>query len=430
MTDDVNNDEYQLTWSMTPDDQRPTQYGESYSIPSPAQTDGVPDTMPDGSSPPRRRKAWQWLAIAALLAALLGCAGCALVAYLTARSRPDVVVEESVEQEPKYEVEPIPEALLNSRIVKVEGPEFTPATVTFSFNGIEHSITAQVENGVYYGAINIERMMYTDHTTTDELIIREYYWWLTMDAAMEEAVESVAAQLRAIRDEQGLDVASYAELFVKYVQSFPYDQARADAVLADEEPGEGDPRMPVQTLVDGTGDCDELSMLAAAILIHEDYGAAYFLFEEELHLALGIKSEGPGFYRSYFEYVEMTNPAYISEVPSEIGDDIALSSTPMILHIENGHLRYPQSAVDEVAYIIRARDTALEAAENKRYFIENTPLTQEEFDYHVALYDVCFVALNSFHSVVDEAGEPIADSPFMDRAIALQWLASNYWWGP
>jgi hypothetical protein len=312
-------------------------------------------------------------------------------------------------------------------IVLIEGAEFIPGVVDFSFNGIGYSIAPKTADGVYYGAIEMNRSIIGSASLTETELYRDYYHRLTFDSAMDEAIDYVVDQLRMIKADQELDDTAYAELIVKYVQSIPYDYERA-AQIDVEETLPGDPRMPVQVLVDGTGDCDEKVMLAAALLNHEGYDTSLFLYRQERHMALGLAGTGSGHMDTGYEFVELTSPIYISEIPHEIAGGVKLVSKPEVLKFEGGTLWYPQSAVDEIAYIILARDSALAAADPKRAYIESTPMTQEQFDYEVSLYDACYVAFNSLRVTVDEEGNPNNEMPFKDRLIALQWLAHNYWW--
>jgi len=349
--------------------------------------------------------------------------GYAVVNYVLSGGFPDAVVDSIKQQVVVEEPEPEP-----TGIVRIAGPAFTPATVEFSFNDVWYAITPQVDNDLYWGAYEMKRQLFADPELSEQEHYEDFYNRLTFDPEMDDAIDYVLSQLRPIRDGQGLDGAGYAELIIKYVQSVPYDYVRLEDHQAGIESGKGDPRMPVQTLVDGTGDCDELAVLAAALLAREGYGTALFIFEEEEHAALGLKTEGLGYQASGYEFVEMTNFAYVSEIPADIAGDVEITSTPMILKMGSGSGLYPQSALDEISYIIRARDTALNAAEAKKAYVESTPMSQAQFDIEVALYDACFIAHNSLQATINEDGTSHAENPFKDRIAALQWLAINYWW--
>jgi len=313
-------------------------------------------------------------------------------------------------------------------IVPVEGPAFVPVTVTFSFNGGTYSIAPEVANGIYYGAVNVRRTISMRDALTKQEQYQEYYRRLTFDPEMDAALTSVLIPLRAIRDAQGYDDSAYAELIVKYVQSIPYDTTRL-ATATSEETIDGDPRMPVQVLVEGTADCDEKVMLAAALLGKEGFSTAALLYVDEQHMSLGLMSDRVGYRNTGYEFVETTSPAYISEIPDEFVGGVQLVSEPMVLVLSEGPTRFSGVALDQIAHIIGARDSALAAAAQKRAYVESTPMSPADFEWHVVQYDACFIAYNRLRKTVDpETGLPRDEYAFMDRIEAINWLAQNNWW--
>jgi Predicted periplasmic protein len=103
---------------------------------------------------------------------------------------------------------------------------------------------------------------------------------------------------------------------IAFVQSLPYT---SDSVTTgyDEYP-----RYPIETLVDGGGDCEDSSILAAALLSEMGYGTV--LIGLPNHMALGIKSSehiSDAYYEydgSRYYYVETTNSGYeFGVIPAE-----------------------------------------------------------------------------------------------------------------
>jgi len=82
------------------------------------------------------------------------------------------------------------------------------------------------------------------------------------------------------------------------------------------------PRYPVETLVDGGGDCEDSSILAAALLSEMGYGTILIVLPG--HMALGIKGSD-NIFGAYYEYngdryyyVETTSSGFgVGEIPSE-----------------------------------------------------------------------------------------------------------------
>lgn len=310
-------------------------------------------------------------------------------------------------------------------IEPVAGKSFKEPTIRFTFEGRACEITPQVKNEIYYGAVAVPRTIQILPGVNSQDAHEDLYQRLTTDAAMKPALRSVVAQLRLIKDEENLSDSAYAELIAKYVQSIPYDMNRAELARA-QQSVQGDPRMPVQVLVDGTGDCDEKVMLAAALYGYEGYETVALSFEPEQHMSLGIKSEGSGYLGSGYEFVETTSPSYISEVPKTFVGGITLQSEPFVYSLSKGERAYSRKAVRDIEYIVAARDSALDAASAKKSYIESTPMDKAEFNRHKAQYEACFTAYNTLQATVREDGTSPKD--FKDRRQALRWLDNNCWW--
>ena len=223
-------------------------------------------------------------------------------------------------------------------LVPTDGEEVSAATIDFEFMGKTHSIRPQVNYRVYHGAVALDRdRLWRDlwpRVRPDEIqLLVDYYNFLTLEPQMNHAIESVVEQLRAIRDERNLSNCEYIELIVRYVQSIPYCHVhgspnRPDWVL-------GCPRMPIQVLVDGTGDCDETSMLLAALLYREGHEVSLLFFEDENHVAVGLSVEGDGFKNTGYVLIETIIVIPISEVPEELAGGVIIESIPFVLTIGN-----------------------------------------------------------------------------------------------
>ena len=76
-------------------------------------------------------------------------------------------------------------------------------------------------------------------------------------------------------------------LMTVFVQSLPYNTK--SGVL------DSPPRFPVETFVDGTGNCEDKSVLLPGLLSREGYDVVLFLFLPEHHIALGIRNSSYSF---------------------------------------------------------------------------------------------------------------------------------------
>jgi len=321
----------------------------------------------------------------------------------------------------------------------------TPPAITFRFMDQEHTIRPEANYRIAYGAATADRIkLWNDlwdelweDTWFDDLDEAEAlneglrYDSLTFEPQMDHAIESVLVQLREIRDERDLSNDEYIELIVKFVQSIPYCDIHGDLDLYPRPVG--CPRTPIQVLMDGTGDCDEVSMLLAALLHREDYPVSLLLFVPEQHMALGLRVDGEGYRGTGYAIVEATSFSYISEVPENLGDAgvVTLESMPLVLsvggEIENPMPYYSAEALAQVERILDVRNRAEVAADNRFAYIERTPMSNAEFNRQRAMYEACFVPLNRMFPVYPDPTGQI-NTIFMDRAEAIAWIDQNAWW--
>jgi hypothetical protein len=103
-------------------------------------------------------------------------------------------------------------------------------------------------------------------------------------------------------------------------------------------------KFPVETVVDGTGDCADRSLLLAGLLSHEGYKVALFVFLPEAHMALGVGSTDFLYRDTGYAYLETTNFSLVGIPPEELAGGITLQSYPMIIPIGNGTKLYSSGA--------------------------------------------------------------------------------------
>ncbi|WP_051688175.1 transglutaminase-like domain-containing protein [Desulfofalx alkaliphila] len=139
------------------------------------------------------------------------------------------------------------------------------------------------------------------------------------DAGHAPYIAALAEKFTQVAGDEGYTPQETVELVISFVQNIEY---------ADDEETKGRAqyaRYPIETLVDQVGDCEDTSILLAAILNEMDYGAVLILLPDDPvgHMAVGIKGENlPGAYYEYrgsrYYYVETTAPGWpIGEIPEE-----------------------------------------------------------------------------------------------------------------
>ena len=115
---------------------------------------------------------------------------------------------------------------------------------------------------------------------------------------------------------------------ISFVQSlkYVYDQDSKGAVDY--------VRFPVETLVDGIGDCEDMAILAAAILHEMGYDVLLVTLPDHLALAVDCRQDCDGTYYEYegkkYFYLEVTNTGWeIGQIPHEYRSSRA-SLTPLV----------------------------------------------------------------------------------------------------
>ncbi len=144
------------------------------------------------------------------------------------------------------------------------------------------------------------------------------------DPYIDRLVEKItkAAQQEGYNEYQTVDFAA------AFVQSLPYT---VDSVTT---PYDEYPRYPIETLVDGGGDCEDTSILLASIIDKMGYGVVLIILPN--HAGVGVKG-GENLYGTYWEYkgskyyyIETTGENWgIGELPDEYKNTSA-SIYPMI----------------------------------------------------------------------------------------------------
>jgi hypothetical protein len=103
-----------------------------------------------------------------------------------------------------------------------------------------------------------------------------------------------------------------ARISISLVQRIPYDCDKVNYDL------KYDPytkiRYPYEVISDNKGICCEKSLLLAFLLKELGFGVALFVFKEENHMALGIKSpEEFSFFQTGYAFIETTAPSIVTD---------------------------------------------------------------------------------------------------------------------
>jgi hypothetical protein len=136
----------------------------------------------------------------------------------------------------------------------------------------------------------------------------------------DEYLSTIIDKFDEIALQEGYGEEQEVNLVIAFVQSLPYTPDEVSTSF-DEYP-----RYPIETLVDGGGDCEDTSILASALLDSMDYGVV--LISLPNHVAVGVAADAYGIYwlhegTKYF-YLETTGEGWeLGELPGQFQGESA-----------------------------------------------------------------------------------------------------------
>ena len=123
------------------------------------------------------------------------------------------------------------------------------------------------------------------------------------------------------------------QMIVGFVQSIPYDEYAADV------------NYPYETLALNRGDCDEKSILLCKLLNLEGYDACLFIYEEEKHMAVGLKVAESGYYKNGYVFIESTNTFPIG-MRGKSADGKESKEEPLVIYAKQNAEGYYEQFLD------------------------------------------------------------------------------------
>jgi len=131
------------------------------------------------------------------------------------------------------------------------------------------------------------------------------YGALAADAYADSLVNVLVNNLKDATITYNLRQIDVINMVATFIQSLPGIDKNATT------PYDGVPRYPIETIMEQQGDCEDTSILAAAILVRMGYDVVFFVYEQPKHIAVGIYMPGSTGYsweykgKRYF-YLETT----------------------------------------------------------------------------------------------------------------------------
>ncbi len=212
------------------------------------------------------------------------------------------------------------------------------ATHTFSFEKNQITISVPVDAAVYNGAKSTDKSVSIYGNVTENVWVTDSYLEMVNDPAQDQMYADLISQFRKIRDDEGLSSDEYLELIAAYTQSLTYVTTPGNPT-----------KYPVETVVEGAGNCEDRSVLLAGLLSREGYKVSLLLFSPESHMAVGVGSPDSLYKNTGYTYLETTNLSYVGIPPDELEGGVVLISEPLVIPVGNGTALYASGA--ETAYI-------------------------------------------------------------------------------
>lgn len=214
------------------------------------------------------------------------------------------------------------------------------AEFIFPFEDARYRLRMPVDAAVYTGARSGSKSAILYREVPDDEWIPAYYIAFIDDPHQEALYAGLLSAFSGIRDENGLDPDRYLEMITAFVQSIPYE----------DHPGGAPPKFPVETVAERTGDCDDKSLLLAALLSRAGYDVALLNFIEHSHMGVGVAADTGTYGSTGYAFIETTDYNFVGVVPENLANGVRLSGDPQVIRVGNGTGRYTSGA--DIAYIM------------------------------------------------------------------------------
>jgi hypothetical protein len=145
--------------------------------------------------------------------------------------------------------------------------------------------------------------------------LETYYAMFLKSKANDNTFKVLTDELNRLAKENNLGPEETVDLATTFVQSLPYDFARAAAIKTAK------PNYPYETLYKKTGICTDKSLLLIMILRQLGYGTALMNFPDVDHAAVGISCQPEYDFRDTgYCYIETTMRYPIAAYPQNFGN--------------------------------------------------------------------------------------------------------------
>jgi predicted transglutaminase-like cysteine proteinase len=199
--------------------------------------------------------------------------------------------------------------------------------------------TWEYKGKIHYLNLYIPKYLYDYYKSKKREYIRDYSYYV-LDPYDDWYLNRVIQKIDEICKENNYNEYDRINLVISFVQQLPYTYDKVSTGY-DEYP-----RYPIETLVDYGGDCEDTSILTAALLKQMGYDVALIRFPKHMGVGVNLKG-GYGYYFEYngkkYFYLETTDNGWkIGMLPDELKNEKAevypITEKPIYLWDWKGYL--------------------------------------------------------------------------------------------
>jgi len=179
------------------------------------------------------------------------------------------------------------------------------------------------QRGTWNWDLPIRLSLYTEYLERPRPTLNASYVDMALDPKDDSYIDTMIEHINSAALKMGYTEVGKVNLVIAFVQGLPY------TVDKETKPHDEYPRYPIETLFDRGGDCEDTSILVAALLDSLGYDTCLLFLEGAHHMAVGVSIGSK--YGSYYEhdgkkyyYLETTGKGWkIGEIPTSITDTAA-----------------------------------------------------------------------------------------------------------
>jgi len=281
----------------------------------------------------------------------------------------------------------------------------------FPFAGGSQRISTEVGDAVYLGAKNANKYAVLHGKQPEDELLSGYYQAFISDPCQGPMYESLLRDFRDIRADEGLDDDEYLELITVFVQSLPYLENENATGM----------RFPVETIVEGGGDCDEKACLLLGLLSREGYNVSLLFFSGNYHVAAGVAVPG----QDGYAYIETTKYSFVGVPARMLANGAILNTEPVVIKIGNGTENYQSS--DEGRFL---DETVRSASDDARILNTLIELRKDDLSHYIPGSEDYVIRMAAFNQAVSDYDEKMRVFSYIsshqyDRVGTYRWVQEN-----